>query len=629
MRIEITKIDIPKFQQQPGTFKMPSVMTPGIVPQKPLGYDETGRPVFPRGSAIPLWGVEFGMHKGNLSPTSPAEKKDYSITSWLSEQNKKSPFSDFGIDVNKVTSQQKQPGASSTNLDKAIGALGLLKGFGSMLERANNENYLDEYYDRISKTDYQFAPVRNPLPRGTTEMNWGEMFPDQQVAVQFPGTPVAPYPYFGRMQMGALVQSVPYELPSDKDFFDQAFAGLTPLTGESVNIEETAAVQPAVEEEAVATSNVISEGLSLPLDLGTFRVTGKFGDSRMKGKDTHNGIDLALPAGSNVYSIKDGVIKNVYSNSRGGNQIIVEHFDGTRSGYAHLSKNDLFAIGDPVKAGDIIGLSGSTGMSDGPHLHFTYTDADGNKVDPNEIFNFDAYAKTSKTVKTESAKVKAPEVKETVVSVDASDAGARRRRTYGIPELIADKSAEWSAQVQPYSSSEIVDMTGKVKRGRFNFGDLQSKDGFIIHHTGGRGTAEDVLRVFEKRNFPAHFIIDRDGNVYQTLGINKQGQHTKTGKGKQYSFLSNANTHGVEIIAKDDDDILDVQVQAAMRLAKYLGYKPYQVFSHGEINPHKAATEGKKVISKIREMYKEGGEIEVSDEEIDYILANGGEIEYL
>lgn len=626
MRVVIKKVGIPKYQQQPGEIGIPKLQ---IDVPCPIGFKKD-----PFGTCVK--DTAFDESTIDRPPADPNDQ--VGIPSAEAQRFSAVIGGMPAQDLDKLWATTTTAGLQeeTNGLNKAIAALNALQAVGSTLERNANRNLLDDYYSRMGRTDFQFGPIRNPLSRGTTEMNWGEMFPDQKVPVQFPGTPVAPYPYFGKMQVGALIPSIPYDLPSDEQFNNQVLktVSLPSQTGVNVMVTETPEQQTTnVENVEVAASNLIEEGFSLPLDAGAFRTPeagGSFDAPRSSGSQKHNGIDLSVSTGSNVYSIKDGIVKKVYSDSRGGKQIVIEHNDGTRSGYAHLSKHDLFSVGDPVKAGDVIGLSGNTGTSSGPHLHFTYTDAQGNKVNPEEIFNFDEYAaKTSKPKKIETEKVEAPKVKKTEVDVDVNDTGVRRRKSYGIPELISDKAAEWSSQVQPYTSSDIVDMTGKVKRGRFDFGDLQSRDGFIIHHTAGRGTAADVLRTFERRNFPAHFIIDRDGNVYQTLGINKQGQHTKTGKGKQYSHLSNANTHGVEIIAKDDDDILDVQVQATMRLAKYLGYKPYQVFSHGEINPHKSAFEGKKVVSKIREMYKEGGEIEATDDEIDNILANGGVIEYL
>lgn len=83
----------------------------------------------------------------------------------------------------------------------------------------------------------------------------------------------------------------------------------------------------------------------------------------------HNGIDIAIPAGTPVNSVAPGVV--VYSGSRSGygNTVIVEHDNGVISLYAHNSRI-LVTQGQPVTSESTLALSGSTGRSTGPHLHF-------------------------------------------------------------------------------------------------------------------------------------------------------------------------------------------------------------------------------------------------------------------
>lgn len=84
----------------------------------------------------------------------------------------------------------------------------------------------------------------------------------------------------------------------------------------------------------------------------------------------HKGIDLISNSGdTKVKAIADGVIRgNFYEPDGFGNYVSIEHLDGKRSIYAHLSSFNKKA-GDVVKAGDIIGIMGSTGRSTGPHVH--------------------------------------------------------------------------------------------------------------------------------------------------------------------------------------------------------------------------------------------------------------------
>jgi murein DD-endopeptidase MepM/ murein hydrolase activator NlpD len=83
----------------------------------------------------------------------------------------------------------------------------------------------------------------------------------------------------------------------------------------------------------------------------------------------HQGVDIAVPTGTPVRPVASGVV--VYSGARGGygNMVIVEHGDGMLTLYAHNSTN-LATVGEQVTDGTTIALSGSTGRSTGPHLHF-------------------------------------------------------------------------------------------------------------------------------------------------------------------------------------------------------------------------------------------------------------------
>lgn len=95
----------------------------------------------------------------------------------------------------------------------------------------------------------------------------------------------------------------------------------------------------------------------------------------------HSGIDIGAATGTPIKAPMSGVVKSTYSNAAGGNQVLIDHRNGFRTGYAHLSKW-MVAPGQKIKKGDIIGLVGSTGIVTGPHLHFTMRDKSGQLVDP-------------------------------------------------------------------------------------------------------------------------------------------------------------------------------------------------------------------------------------------------------
>ncbi|MDR3301973.1 MAG: M23 family metallopeptidase [Spirochaetaceae bacterium] len=101
-----------------------------------------------------------------------------------------------------------------------------------------------------------------------------------------------------------------------------------------------------------------------------------FGDRRVyqysNGKsDTavHAGIDYAVPKGTPVHAPADGKVALACPRIVTGNSIILEHLPGVYSMYYHLETINV-QEGDSVRTGDIIGLSGSTGLSTGPHLHW-------------------------------------------------------------------------------------------------------------------------------------------------------------------------------------------------------------------------------------------------------------------
>ena len=112
-------------------------------------------------------------------------------------------------------------------------------------------------------------------------------------------------------------------------------------------------------------------GFEKPVEGG--RISGEYGGQRIlngEAKSPHNGIDIALPAGTPVYAMADGIVAlkadTFYYN---GNFILIDHGQGLSSVYVHLSKI-LVENGQKVFIGQKIGEVGSTGRSTGPHLHW-------------------------------------------------------------------------------------------------------------------------------------------------------------------------------------------------------------------------------------------------------------------
>lgn len=98
----------------------------------------------------------------------------------------------------------------------------------------------------------------------------------------------------------------------------------------------------------------------------------------------HEGVDLAVNSGTNVKASMEGKVKEVSNYGDYGTHIIIENKDVTTL-YAHLSQS-LVNTGDNVKQGQIIGKTGSTGKSTGPHLHFEIR-RNNKPVNPQEILS--------------------------------------------------------------------------------------------------------------------------------------------------------------------------------------------------------------------------------------------------
>lgn len=102
----------------------------------------------------------------------------------------------------------------------------------------------------------------------------------------------------------------------------------------------------------------------------------------------HNGIDLALKVGDTIYAMFSGKVRYAKYNEGGfGNLVILRHFNGLETFYAHLSKF-LVAPNQDVKVGDPIALGGNTGRSTGPHLHMEVRFYEA-AINPEEIIDFE------------------------------------------------------------------------------------------------------------------------------------------------------------------------------------------------------------------------------------------------
>ncbi|WP_326691488.1 MULTISPECIES: M23 family metallopeptidase [unclassified Streptomyces] len=108
-----------------------------------------------------------------------------------------------------------------------------------------------------------------------------------------------------------------------------------------------------------------------------------FASSGKRWAHSHTGQDFAVPTGTPVHAVGKGTVVSTSCGDAFGNQIVIRHPGGYYTQYAHLSRIHV-RRGQEVATGELIGLSGSTGNSTGPHLHFEVrvTPNMGSGVDP-------------------------------------------------------------------------------------------------------------------------------------------------------------------------------------------------------------------------------------------------------
>lgn len=146
-----------------------------------------------------------------------------------------------------------------------------------------------------------------------------------------------------------------------------ALGQLVVVPGAKPVVSSSAPVQVASRGATTAREQSGATGVSASFVWPTSgRISSKYGS---RWGRTHNGIDLAVQVGTTVKASSSGKVTFSGTQSGYGKLIVLDHGNGVTTRYAHNSKL-LVGVGDRVDAGDRIALSGNTGRSTGPHLHF-------------------------------------------------------------------------------------------------------------------------------------------------------------------------------------------------------------------------------------------------------------------
>lgn len=170
---------------------------------------------------------------------------------------------------------------------------------------------------------------------------------------------------------------------------------VTYLNGEAVSepiVSTTVVKYPVTEVVVVGTKNVYvtsapqnasSSGFKWPLGVKGV-VTGEYNELRSGGK-RHGGVDFGVPVGTSVIAVKSGTVEEVGYDSDYGYYVVLNHGNGLKTRYAH-NKTNTVSKGQQVSAGQLIALSGNSGRSTGPHLHFEVI-VNGQRTNPGYYIN--------------------------------------------------------------------------------------------------------------------------------------------------------------------------------------------------------------------------------------------------
>lgn len=161
------------------------------------------------------------------------------------------------------------------------------------------------------------------------------------------------------------------------------------LVPDPVSLASTLPVAPPVTARVLGQSRGYEQGPSLPshwpLDEAGYVTRGQAGPAGAgnSGGEAHPGLDIAIPIGSPVRASGGGTVLEAGEQPEYGTYVLLQHPDGYQTLYGHLSRLTV-KVGEPVEGGDVLGLSGNTGRSSAPHLHFEVR-REGLPVDPRTI----------------------------------------------------------------------------------------------------------------------------------------------------------------------------------------------------------------------------------------------------
>ncbi|NLI15966.1 MAG: M23 family metallopeptidase [candidate division Zixibacteria bacterium] len=193
------------------------------------------------------------------------------------------------------------------------------------------------------------------------------------------------------MEQNARVIEIEKEYKKNRELMAR-IAGLAGIDLESVGPnQESNYYIGAADTQRGNVTGIPGDGASLPeRQLDSLRtpqgrplygwITRNFNPGENYGKDKHDGVDIAVKEGTPVTATATGEVSFAGWDEDFGNMVIIDHGNGYKTIYGHNQKL-LVEVGDKVFKGKVVALSGNSGKSSAPHLHYGIT-KDGEPIDP-------------------------------------------------------------------------------------------------------------------------------------------------------------------------------------------------------------------------------------------------------
>ncbi|GIW65557.1 MAG: hypothetical protein KatS3mg094_076 [Candidatus Parcubacteria bacterium] len=274
------------------------------------------------------------------------------------------------------------------------------------------------------------------------------------------------------------------------------------------------------------TQLYFNEEFIYPLD--KIIIVGDYGNIRKSGKNEvqHLGVDLDGKIGDLIYAVNNGKVVLAKDLINYGKTIIIDHGGGIYSLYLHLNK---FFVNENeiVNKGQKIGEVGNTGYSLGPHLHFSI------KVNNISIDPLKFISEINKFINKNNEKSVKSEIKEN-------------------------------------SKIKIKNLTANINWG-FKYDHRRFIDTIIIHSSYNsldkdHYNVNKIINIYKNYEVLAHYLIDRQGNIYKLLSEDKIAYHA--GKSKLPDNRTNVNLYsiGIELIYHKNESPNELQYQALNEL---------------------------------------------------------------